>query len=131
MYHEPTNTIKILDIKTSTRGWNDKAKKDENKQFQLILYKKYFSEQYNFPIENIEIEFFIVKRKLFESKDYVIPRIQLFKPASGKIKMSRASKAVNEFLTEAFTPKDEFKDDVYLTDEEFRKKIHNHTNLDM
>jgi hypothetical protein len=28
--------------------------------------------------------------------------------------MSRASKAVNEFLTEAFTPKDEFKDDVKI-----------------
>ena len=112
MYHEPTNTIKIFDIKTSTKGWNDKAKKDEDKQFQLILYKKYFSEQYNFPIENIDIEFFIVKRKLYENSDYVIPRIQTFNPASGKIKMSRADKAVKEFITEAFTPKGEFKDDI-------------------
>jgi hypothetical protein len=49
-------------------------------------------------VENIDIEFFIVKRKLYESEDYVIPRIQLFKPASGKIKVSRAEKAVNEFI---------------------------------
>lgn len=27
MYHEPTQTFKIIDIKTSTRGWNDKVKK--------------------------------------------------------------------------------------------------------
>ena len=112
MYHEPTNTIKIIDIKTSTRGWGDKEKKNEDKQFQLILYKKFFSEQYNFPIENIDIEFFIVKRKLYESEDYVIPRIQLFKPASGKIKVSRAEKAMNEFISEVFTPEAKFKDDM-------------------
>ena len=38
-YHEATETFKIIDIKTSTSGWNDYAKKDENKQFQLLLYK--------------------------------------------------------------------------------------------
>ena len=26
--------------------------------FQLILYKYFFSKQYNIPIENIDIEFF-------------------------------------------------------------------------
>ena len=112
MYHEPTNTIKIIDIKTSTRGWGDKEKKNEDKQFQLILYKKFFAEQYKFPIENIDIEFFIVKRKLYESEDYVIPRIQIFKPASGKIKISRAEKAMNEFINEVFTPDAKFKDDI-------------------
>ena len=110
MYHEPTNTIKIIDIKTSTRGWNDKVKKDEDKQFQLILYKKLFAEQYNFPVENINVEFFIVKRKLYESEDYVIPRIQIFKPASGKIKMSRAEKAMNEFIEDVFTKDAKFKE---------------------
>ena len=42
MYHEPTNTFKIIDIKTSTKGWNKWNKKDESKQFQLILYKYSF-----------------------------------------------------------------------------------------
>jgi hypothetical protein len=72
MYHEPTNTIKIIDIKTSRQGWSKKEKSDEQKQFQLILYKKYFAEIYNIPIENIEIEFMIVKRKLFKSDKFVI-----------------------------------------------------------
>ena len=114
LYHEPTNTIKILDIKTSTRGWGDKEKKDEAKQFQLILYKKLFAEQYKFPIENIEVEFFIVKRKLYESNDYVIPRIQTFRPASGKIKISRAEKAINDFISEVFTLDANFKEDVMI-----------------
>ena len=114
MYHEPTNTIKIIDIKTSTRGWGAREKKNEDKQFQLILYKKFFAQQYGFPVENIDIEFFIVKRKLYESEDYVIPRIQIFKPASGKIKMSRAEKAMNEFIKDVFTLDAKFKEDVMI-----------------
>jgi hypothetical protein len=102
MYHEPTNTIKILDLKTSTRGWNDKQKKDEIKQFQLIFYKKYFSQYFKFPEENINVEFFIVKRKLYESEDFVIKRIQIFKPAAGKIKIKRAAEAMNKFIENAF-----------------------------
>lgn len=102
LYHEPTNKIYILDLKTSTSGWNDKQKKDENKQFQLILYKKYFSEQFNFPIENIEVEFFIVKRKLFESDDFVIRRIQKFRPPSGKVKINRATQTLQNFIDQAF-----------------------------
>jgi hypothetical protein len=54
LYHEGTNSFKILDIKTSTRGWGDKEKKDEIKQYQLILYKKFFAQQFNVPIDNIE-----------------------------------------------------------------------------
>lgn len=36
-YNENSNRIKILDIKTSTRGWDDKTKNDEIKRTQLIL----------------------------------------------------------------------------------------------
>ncbi len=43
-YHEETDTFKIIDIKTSTKGWNSYDKKNEDKHFQLILYKKFFSE---------------------------------------------------------------------------------------
>ncbi len=42
-------------IKTSTRGWGDKEKKDETKQFQLVLYKKYYSQQFNIPEDNIDV----------------------------------------------------------------------------
>lgn len=102
MYHEPTNTIQIIDLKTSTSGWNAKTKKDENKQYQLLLYKYYFSKLYDFPIENIEVEFFIVKRKLYESEDFVIKRIQKFKPPSGKIKLKRATDSIVKFTEEVF-----------------------------
>lgn len=103
LYNENTNKFIIIDIKTSTRGWNDKAKKDKSKQHQLVLYKKFFAQQYNIPIDSIDIEFFIVKRKLYESQDFVIKRVQQFRPPSGKTSVNRATKSLNEFLDNCFT----------------------------
>ena len=102
MYQEPTQTFKIIDIKTSKSGWNKTLKSDENKQLQLVLYKKYFAELYNVPVEKIEVEFFIVKRKMYESKEFVIRRIQIFTPPSGKVKMNRLTKSLNDFINGAF-----------------------------
>jgi len=116
MYHEPTNTIKIIDIKTSTRGWGDRDKKNEDKQYQLLLYKQYFHEQYNFPLDNIEIEFFIVKRKVMDMNDerllspHQAYRVQTFAPPSGKIKLSRAKNAINDFIIKGFNSNGEIKD---------------------
>lgn len=105
LYNETLDEWTIIDIKTSTKGWSAKAKKDEDKQFQLILYKKFFSETFGIPLEKINIEFFIVKRKLYESEDYIIPRIQEFVPASGKVKMNKATRALDEFITKVFDQK--------------------------
>ena len=55
---------KIIDIKTSTMGWNKWAKADKNKTDQLLLYKYYYGEQNNIPLDKIDIEYFIVKRKI-------------------------------------------------------------------
>jgi len=113
LYHEPTNKFHIYDIKTSTRGWNDKAKKDETKQMQLVLYKKFFNEQYGIPLENIEVEFFIVRRKIWENSDYPIHRVQLHKPAAGRNKLNKANKILDEFINECFTPKGKYQDKEY------------------
>jgi hypothetical protein len=102
LYHEPTNTIRIIDIKTSYNGWNKKQKSDENKQLQLIAYKKYFSEIYNIPLDNIEVEFLIVKRKPFQSEDFVIKRVQIYRPSAGKVKLNKATKSIENFIEQAF-----------------------------
>ena len=102
LYNETLNKIKIIDIKTSTRGWRDKEKTDEVKMMQLILYKKFFSEQYGFPIDNIDVEYFIVKRKLHGNPDFPDPRVQIHVPASGKVKLNKATKAIHEFIEMAF-----------------------------
>ena len=100
--HIPTNTITIIDIKTSTRGWNKWMKADKNKTQQLLLYKQFYSKQYNHPIENIDVEYFIVKRKLWENTDFPQKRVQKFVPASGKVSMNKVLNGLNLFLENAF-----------------------------
>ena len=103
MYNETLNKFKIIDIKTSTNGWKlNYVKNDEDKQFQLILYKKFFAEQFGVPEKNIDIEFFITRRKVYTGGDYPQKRFQMYEPPSGKIKIGRATKALNEFINECF-----------------------------
>jgi len=118
-YNETTDTFKIIDIKTSTKGWNDYAKKDEDKQYQLLLYKQYFSEQYGIPLDKIEIEFMILKRKVLDMDDenimspYQAYRVQQFTPPSGKIKLGRAKSAINNFINECFDSSGKIKEKDY------------------
>ena len=109
---EITNTLKIYDIKTSTRGWNKWMKKDENKTQQLLLYKQFYSKQYNHPIDKIEVEYFIVKRKLWEEAMFPQKRVQKFSPASGKPSMNKVIKRLDIFIDEAFDKKGEYKIDL-------------------
>jgi len=113
LYHEPTNTIKIYDLKSSKKSWGDYQKKDPNKTNQLLLYKQYFSELYKFPIENIEVEFFILKRKLYEESEFVQHRIQTFTPANGAGKIRKANESVYNFITECFNQDNTIKERDY------------------
>ena len=115
MRHIPTDSIKIIDIKTSTMGWNKWMKKDENKTQQLLLYKQFYSKQYDHPIERIEVEYFIVKRKLWEKAMFPQKRVQKFVPASGKPSMNKVNGRLLKFITEAFTEDGEKKDDMLAT----------------
>jgi hypothetical protein len=102
MYHEPTETFKIYDFKTSKGSWGDYQKKDENKINQLLLYKHFFSTQFNIDINKIEVEFMILKRKLPEQSEFPQKRIQEFIPASGKGKITKAVNALDSFINECF-----------------------------
>ena len=119
MYNEKTDKFRIIDIKTSTRGWREKDKKNEDKQYQLLLYKQFFAEQYQIPADKIEIEFFIVKRKVLDWDDENIMsphqayRVQQFSPASGRIKLGRANKAIKDFISECFSSGGSIKDVEY------------------
>jgi len=102
MYDKIANRIKIIDIKTSTMGWNKWQKKDENKTAQLLLYKQFYAKQYGFPIENIDVEYFIVKRKLYENAQFPQKRVQKFSPASGTVSMNKVAKKMKIFMDDAF-----------------------------
>jgi hypothetical protein len=112
LYHEPTETFHIKDFKTSRSSWTDNQKRDEQKQFQLVLYKYFFHKQFNVPIDNIEVEFMILKRKVW-GEDYA-SRIQEVVPASGKIKTKRALTQLHEFVQDCFQLDGGYKDATHL-----------------
>lgn len=102
LYDKDLDKVYIYDIKTSRSGWNDKAKRDDIKLAQILLYKEYFAKQYNIDVDKIEVEFFILKRKIWENDSFTIPYISSFKPPSGKIKRKQAAEKFSAFLTECF-----------------------------
>ena len=106
--------IKIQDIKTSTKGWSKWDKEDFFKKSQLTLYKKYFAEQYGIEVDDIEVEFFILKRKVNEDAPYPVPRIQRFKPASGKVSFNKIDTVFKEFVNTVFN-----EDGSYNTEREY------------
>jgi len=110
LYNEDTDKHKIIDFKTSTRGWNADTKKDEGKQFQLLFYKEYYSKQYNVDKDNIDVEFIILKRKIWEESEFPQSRIQEFAPPDGKIKMNRAMGSMGNFIEQCFNNDGSFKD---------------------
>jgi hypothetical protein len=67
-----------------------------------ILNKEYFSKQFGFDVEKIEVEYFIVKRKIWEQSEYPTPRTQSFKPASGKNKRKQAVENFHSFIKDCF-----------------------------
>ena len=118
MYNEKYNTYHIFDFKTSYKGWGDKEKKNQTKLQQLLLYKKFYSELYGVDIEQISVEFIVLKRKVWDNADFVIPRTQTVLPASGKTKMKQAENDFQQFLNECFT-----NDGGFIFDKEYPMNI--------
>ena len=100
--------IKIIDIKTSTMGWNKYMKADKNKSNQLLMYKQFYSKQFDIPLDRIDIEYFILKRKLYEKVDFPQRRIQTFVPANGTPSINKVNLKLKEFIQECFTKNGEY-----------------------
>jgi hypothetical protein len=77
-------------------------KEDESKIAQLHLYKSVYSKKFNVPLNSIEVEFFIVKRKLYENVSFPQSRIQIFRPASGPTSIKESINNFIEFLNHGF-----------------------------
>jgi hypothetical protein len=103
-YDEDLQKVSIWDIKTSTKGWTKWDKENKIKTAQMVLYKRYFAEQYNIPVESIDCKYFIVKRKIPKDPKYpaMASRIQTFEPSSGKTTMNRVTKQLHTFIDDCF-----------------------------
>ena len=116
-YNTNTERWTIIDIKTSTSGWNEYAKKDDRKIAQILLYKEFFAKQFNIPIDMIDVEYFIVKRRVPAEAEFASmqKRVQSFRPPSGKIKRGQAVSLMNRFVETAVDMKGEYIDKEYPT----------------
>ena len=102
MYDTVRERYKIIDIKTSTMGWNKWAKADKTKTDQLLLYKQFYGKQNDIPLDKIDVEYFIVKRKLYEKVDFPQRRVQTFTPANGTPSINKVMNNLNQFINESF-----------------------------
>jgi hypothetical protein len=102
MRNTVTNHIVLFDIKTSRAGWNKYQKADNLKAAQLVAYKNYFSKQFGTPVDHIDIEFFIVKRKLMEESMFPQKRIQNYRPSSGSVTQKKVQKQIDAFVENCF-----------------------------
>ena len=115
LYDQQEDKYIILDIKTSTSGWNDYAKKDDKKLAQLLLYKEFLARQFNIDVDKVDVKYFIVKRKVPADPEYPAMgrRVQEFSPPSGRIKRGQATTALTKFIDDAFDSQGKYIDKQY------------------
>ena len=114
-YHPNSDTWTIMDIKTSTRGWSPEYKKNPNLTAQVILYKEYFSKQFGIDKDKIEVEFFIVKRRVPAEAEFASMqrRVQEFRPNAGPRKTKQVLDSMNKFISEAIDENGQYIDKEY------------------
>jgi hypothetical protein len=105
-----SNEIIIIDLKTSTMGWNQYQKADKMKNSQILLYKKYYSELFNIPLQKIKVEYQILRRKLPEDSAFPVPHVSKHIPAHGSPSVKKVYDEFMEFINTVFEDGGAFKD---------------------
>ncbi len=96
------NKYKIIDFKTSTKGWSKYQKSDAVKNSQILLYKKFYAELLNISEDMIDVEFIILKRKVEVREDIPTHRMSRHIPANGKVSINKAWNGFKEFVDTVF-----------------------------
>ena len=114
-YHPNNDTWTIMDIKTSTSGWRDNQKKNPNLTAQVILYKEFFAKQFGIDKEKINVEFFIVKRRVPAEAEFASMqrRVQEFRPNDGPRKTKQVLDSMNKFISEVLDENGQYIDQSY------------------
>jgi len=114
-YHPNSGTWTIMDIKTSTSGWRDSQKKNPNLTAQVVLYKEFFAKQFGIDKSKIDVEYFIVKRRVPADADFATMqrRVQEFKPNAGPRKTKQVITMMNEFIESVVSSEGQYIDQDY------------------
>ena len=107
------NAIIIIDLKTSTMGWNKYQKEDRLKNSQILLYKKYYSELFDIPLTKIRVEFQIMRRKLPDDSPYPVPHISKHIPPNGSPSVNKVYDEFMSFIDIVFDDEGNFRDIPY------------------
>ena len=114
-YHPNNDTWTIVDIKTSTSGWRDKQKKNPNLTAQVILYREFFAKQFDIDPSKINVEFFIVKRRVPAEAEFASmqKRVQEFRPNAGPRKTKQIVESMNKFIDDVLDNEGGYVDQEY------------------
>lgn len=102
--------IIIIDLKTSTAGWNKYQKEDKYKNAQIVLYKKFYSDLFGVPLNKIRVEYQILRRKISEDTPYPIPRISKHIPSNGSPSVKKVFDEFTHFIDSVFDSEGKYKD---------------------
>lgn len=122
-YHPNTDEWTIMDIKTSTRGWSPKQKKNPNLTAQVVLYKEFFAKQFGIDPKKVKVEYFIVKRQIPKDAEFpaMLRRIQTFSPSSGPRITKKVLESVDTFMNDVLDENGQFIDKDYSCTSPFGK----------
>ena len=122
-YHPNTDEWTIMDIKTSTRGWSPKQKKNPNLTAQVVLYKEFFAKQFGIDPKKVNVEYFIVKRQIPKDAEFpaMLRRVQTFSPSSGPRITKKVLESVETFMNDVLDENGQFIDKDYSCASPFGK----------
>jgi len=125
-YHPNTDRWTVMDIKTSTSGWRDNQKKNPNLTAQVILYREFFAKQFGIDKDKIDVEFFIVKRRVPKDAEFASmqKRVQQFSLSSGPRKTKEIISTLDKMLSEVLDDDANFIDKDYKCTNPFGKCEH-------
>lgn len=78
----PDGKYHVIDWKTCSWGWNSQKKSDKTVNYQLTMYKNFFSQKHSIALEDIETYFALLKRTA--KKD----NVEIFRVTSGAKKIN-------------------------------------------
>lgn len=125
-YHPTTDRWTVVDIKTSTSGWRDHQKKNPNLTAQVVMYKEFFAKQFNIDKDKIDVQYFIVKRRVPAEAEFAIMqrRVQEFSPSAGPRKTKEVITKMNNFIEDVLDENGQYRDKEYKCTNPFGKCEH-------
>ena len=80
----PDGKYHVIDWKTCSWGWNAKKKSDKIVNYQLAMYKHFFSKKHNVELDKIETYFVLLKRTA------KVENVEIFRTISGEKKINNS-----------------------------------------